>query len=67
MDVDDVASLIEQMGDLLKLSLTDAEKNDKGNSAAGVRVRKHMQDVKALAQTVRERVLYNREQKALGS
>lgn len=34
----------------------DAEKFEKGNSAAGTRLRKKMQDIKKLAQEVRENV-----------
>jgi len=40
----------------------DVLKADKGNKAAGTRVRKAMQDVKQAAQVVRKRVLELREQ-----
>ena len=34
-----------------------------GNKAAGVRVRKSMQDIKAQAQAIREKVLESRDEK----
>jgi len=52
--------------DRLKEVVASAEediiKADKGNKAAGTRVRKAMQDVKQAAQVVRKRVLELREQ-----
>tara|TARA_A100001015_G_C15023712_1_gene729339 strand:- start:1511 stop:1717 length:207 start_codon:yes stop_codon:yes gene_type:complete len=65
MDADSVTELIGQIGELIRASHKDATKNDNGNEAAGVRIRKAMQDVKSLAQSVREQVLINREKKAL--
>lgn len=39
----------------------DIHKAQGGNKAAGTRVRKHMQEVKNLAQAIRVKVLENRE------
>jgi hypothetical protein len=51
--------------DKLKMLVAQAEENvvkaDKGNKAAGTRVRKAMQDIKAAAQEVRVKVLETRE------
>ncbi|HIF91407.1 MAG TPA: histone H1 [Candidatus Poseidoniales archaeon] len=44
------------MIDDLNSALVDAAKHDKGNSAAGTRVRKAMQAIKADAQGVRKQV-----------
>jgi len=44
------------IGSILEEALVDAAKHDKGNSAAGTRVRKAMQQIKAAAQDVRIRV-----------
>lgn len=47
--------------DKLKQAITAAEEDvakfDAGNKSAGTRVRKHMQEIKNLAQEVREKVL----------
>ncbi len=48
----DVSDLIE----LLNETLADAAKHDKGNSAAGTRVRKAMQALKGQAQAIRLKV-----------
>tara|TARA_B100000900_G_C20580660_1_gene717390 strand:- start:1129 stop:1305 length:177 start_codon:yes stop_codon:yes gene_type:complete len=46
--------LLEQLQETLDNVQEDATKfNEKGNKAAGTRVRKHMQTIKALAQDVR--------------
>lgn len=49
----------------LKKFVTDVEqdiaKAEGGNRAAGTRVRKAMQDIKAAAQAIRQRVLESRE------
>ena len=39
----------------------DLHKAAGGNKAAGTRVRKHMQDVKNVAQELRKKILENRE------
>ena len=44
------------MIDELNETLADAAKHDGGNSAAGTRVRKSMQNMKNAAQTVRTKV-----------
>lgn len=53
--------------DQLKASVEAAEadlaKAETGNKAAGTRVRKHMQEIKAAAQAVRAKVLEFRENK----
>lgn len=47
---------LTQMQNFIGLAMTDAEKFDNGNNAAGTRVRKYMQDVKKLAQSIRAQV-----------
>ena len=44
---------LETMRELLINAIEDMEKFEKGNSAAGTRVRKDMQQIKVLAQEVR--------------
>ena len=51
-----VEAMVQNMIDELTSALVDAAKHDKGNSAAGTRVRKAMQDSKASAQAVRVQV-----------
>ena len=51
-----VEAMVQAMIDDLTATLGDAAKHDKGNSAAGTRVRKAMQDSKAAAQDVRVQV-----------
>lgn len=51
-----VQSMIQGMIDELTETLADAAKHDGGNSAAGTRVRKSMQNMKNTAQAVRIRV-----------
>jgi hypothetical protein len=51
-----VEAMVQAMIDDLTATLVDAAKHDKGNSAAGTRVRKAMQDSKAAAQDVRVQV-----------
>ena len=51
-----VEAMVQAMIDDLTATLGDAAKHDKGNSAAGTRVRKAMQDSKAAAQEVRVQV-----------
>ena len=51
-----VEAMVQGMIDDLTAALVDAAKHDKGNSAAGTRVRKAMQDCKASAQAVRVQV-----------
>jgi hypothetical protein len=45
----------------------DVQKASGGNKAAGTRVRKKMQDIKAAAQEVRKKVLEGREEPEVGS
>ncbi len=51
-----VKELMSNMIATLTTALPDAEKHDRGNSAAGTRVRKALQSVKAAAQEVRVKV-----------
>ena len=51
-----VEAMVQAMIDDLTAVLGDAAKHDKGNSAAGTRVRKAMQESKAAAQAVRVQV-----------
>jgi NADH dehydrogenase FAD-containing subunit len=48
--------MVQGMIDALTDALGDAAKHDKGNSAAGTRVRKAMQGAKAAAQNIRTQV-----------
>ena len=51
-----VEAMVQAMIDDLTATLVDAAKHDKGNSAAGTRVRKAMQACKSAAQDVRIQV-----------
>lgn len=51
-----VEAMVQGMIDDLTAALGDAVKHDKGNSAAGTRVRKAMQGAKASAQGIRAKV-----------
>jgi len=51
-----VEAMVQGMIDDLTAALGDAVKHDKGNSAAGTRVRKAMQGAKAAAQDIRAKV-----------
>jgi hypothetical protein len=51
-----VEGLVQKMIDDLTAAAADAAKHDKGNSAAGTRVRKAMQAAKGDAQKVRLQV-----------
>ncbi len=51
-----VEAMVQKMIDDLTAALGDAAKHDKGNSAAGTRVRKAMQEAKATAQAIRIQV-----------
>ncbi len=48
--------MVQGMIDELNAALADAEKHDRGNSAAGTRVRKTMQSAKNTAQAIRLQV-----------
>lgn len=47
---------IQVLVDLVHSAQVDAEKFEKGNSAAGTRLRKKMQEVKTIAQEIRTEV-----------
>ena len=51
-----VEAMVQGMIDTLNEALADAGKHDRGNSAAGTRVRKAMQTIKGCAQDVRKQV-----------
>ena len=51
----------EQLKQLVLEAADDVAKAQGGNKAAGTRVRKKMQDIKAAAQEVRKRILEGRE------
>ena len=51
-----VESMVQGMIDALTETLSDAAKHDRGNGAAGTRVRKSMQAAKGTAQDVRKQV-----------
>lgn len=48
-----ISNILKQMQDTLTLATIDGEKFEKGNNAAGTRVRKFMQELKGMAQNVR--------------
>lgn len=52
-----IKDLLEGMQNVLNEAINDGEKFDNGNSAAGTRVRKYMQDIKVIAQDVRTAVM----------
>jgi len=51
-----VKGSVDEMIEILNAASVDAAKHDKGNSAAGTRVRKAMQAIKNHAQAVRVQV-----------
>lgn len=51
-----ITEILKKMQDVINLAMTDGEKFDKGNNAAGTRVRKHMQELKNMAQDVRVKI-----------
>ncbi len=55
-DLMSVESMVQGMIDALTDAMGDAAKHDRGNSAAGTRVRKAMQTCKGCAQDVRKQV-----------
>ena len=58
-----VEGMVQKMIDDLNAALVDAAKHDKGNSAAGTRVRKAMQSVKKEAQDIRLKVQADKNSK----
>lgn len=59
--------IYEQIKNLVAAMEDDVRKAAGGNRAAGTRVRKSMQDLKNLAQSLRVKVLENREEGSEGS
>ena len=53
--------LLDQMAQMLESIRDDYSKAKGGNKAAGTRVRKTMQDVKKLAQEIRQEMLGSRD------
>ena len=51
-----VEKMMHDMIEMLEDAVGDAVKHDKGNKAAGTRVRKAMQSVKGMAQAIRVQV-----------
>jgi hypothetical protein len=51
-----VEKMMHDMIEMLEDAVGDAVKHDKGNKAAGTRVRKAMQSAKGMAQTIRVKV-----------
>ena len=49
-------NLISTMKDQMGMAMLEADKFTSGNKSAGTRVRKHMQNIKGLAQNVRTEV-----------
>ena len=56
----------EELKRLVTEAEADVQKAHGGNKAAGTRVRKKMQDIKAAAQEVRKKVLEGREEPEAG-
>ncbi len=54
----------QQLKELVESAADDVAKASGGNKAAGTRVRKTMQDVKDMAQTIRKKILEVRSQPA---
>lgn len=54
-------SNLQQLEQLIASIQEDYQKGKGGNKAAGTRVRKAMQDVKNIAQTIRQEMLDSRE------
>ncbi len=52
----ELEKLYQNMADTLEQGMTDLEKFAEGNKSAGTRIRKTMQNVKNLAQTIRVEV-----------
>ena len=57
-----VEAMLQEMIDNLTETMKDAAKHDKGVNAAGTRVRKTMQSIKAAAQDVRKQVQADKNQ-----
>lgn len=55
-----VTDLVKSIKELVEVAEKDAEKCDKGNRQAGIRVRKAMLDVTNLAKDARKCVIDNR-------
>jgi hypothetical protein len=55
-----VTDLVKSIKELVEGAEKDAEKCDKGNRQAGIRVRKAMLDITTLAKDARKRVIENR-------
>ena len=51
--MDEITKTLHNMSEQLAEAINDAEKFDAGNNSAGTRVRKAMQNIKSLAQSVR--------------
>ena len=51
--MDEITKTLHNMSEQLADAINDAEKFDAGNNSAGTRVRKAMQNIKSLAQSVR--------------
>ena len=49
-------NLMENIKDEISLAMHEADKFSAGNKSAGTRVRKHMQNVKSIAQSIRVEV-----------
>ena len=54
--MDEITKTLYNMQEQLESAIDDARKFDTGNSSAGTRVRKAMQNIKNLAQVVRVEV-----------
>lgn len=57
----------ENLKRLVEEAAEDIGKAEGGNKAAGTRVRKKMQEIKAAAQSVRQKILEGRETEAGGA
>ena len=53
-------NLMENIKDEISLAMHEADKFSAGNKSAGTRVRKHMQNIKGIAQNIRAEVQHTK-------
>ena len=53
-------NLMENIKDEISLAMHEADKFSAGNKSAGTRVRKHMQNIKGIAQNIRTEVQHTK-------
>ena len=55
-----LGNLMETIKDEVSVAMDEADKFSAGNKAAGTRVRKHMQNIKGIAQNIRTEVQHTK-------